>query len=475
MGSEDIATFRRLFVPPVTRHGVQDGRGWRTVHAPVSDDELRAHLCNGPVIGVPPAYLQGASWAAGFIALEADIATDDLCRRDLFGAREQVMGAEGHRVWAAVRAASEDLGVPAGHWTGSYSGRRSLHLWLLPEDPLPLGDAHAIARALVAGAAEHGVQVCTACPTSPDTWGTLFRLPWGRHPRGTHAHLVDLGPWELSARPMYPTDAHALSIIASRRVPDETLQGAADIAQARRPVTLGDPTRTEDPTVHLPDVDLRITRPCVVGMMQRGVPKGHRHKVALLLRSELKGAGLTLEEALPIVLRYARACTPPWDPGEAEYDLRCNWPHTDPAKRHVCPGGHPTRLTRYLHERECVGGARCAAHRLGLCMHPWGAHLSANAKALYGALCALEVDFARRPGDELHTTVAQLRDRANLVEYAFRAARRELEDTGLVSHRRLSKGRGHGVHSVYRRTIPMPLPGAALHSSRTARMASSDR
>lgn len=464
MESEAIAAFRRLFVPPAKRHGAQDGAGWRTVHEPVSDDDLRAHLQGGPVIGVSPAYRRGAAWEAGFIALEADIATDDLCRRDLLAAHEQVLGFDGHRAWAAVRAASEDLGIPGAYWTGAYSGRRSLHLWLLPEDPLPLGDTHAIARSLVAGAAERGVHVCTACPTSPDDWGMLFRLPWGRHPQGTQGHLVDLGLWELNARPPYPTDAQALGIIASRRVPHENLQGAADIARARRsPVSLGGVPPEDTPKVHLPDTDLRITRPCIAGLIQRGVPENHRHEVALLLRSELKAAGFTVEEALPVVARYARACTPPWEPREAEYDLRHNWADTDIAKRHVCPGAHGSRLTRYLHDRECVGGARCAAHRLGPFTYLWGPHLSGNAKALYAALCALEVGFSRRPGDEVHTTVAQLRDTAHLVEYAFKAARRELEDAGLVTHRRLSKGRGHGVHSVYRRAIPMPLPEAGFH------------
>lgn len=465
MESEAIAAFRRLFVPPGKRHGAQDGAGWRTVHEPVSDDDLRAHLQGGPVIGVTPAHRRGAAWAAGFIALEVDIATGDLCRRDLVAAREQVLGFDGHRAWAAVRAASEDLGIPAAYWTGAYSGRRSLHLWLLPEDLLPLVDAHAIARALVAGAAERGVPVCTACPTSPDGWGMLFRLPWGRHPQGAQGHLVDLGLWELNARPPYPTDAQALGIIANRRVPHENLQVAADIARARRPpaVSLGGAPPEDTPKVHLPDTDLRITRPCIAGLIQRGVPENHRHEVALLLRSELKAAGFTVEEALPVVARYARACDPPWDLAEAEYDLSHNWATTDPAKRHVCPGAHGSRLTRYLHERECVGGARCAAHRLGLFTCLWGPHLSGNAKALYAALCTLEVGFARRPGDEVHTTVAQLRDTAHLVEYAFKAARRELEDAGLVTHRRLSKGRGHGVHSVYRRAIPMPLPEAGFH------------
>ena len=429
------------------------------------------------MLGMSPAcprqggVLQGA-WEAWFIALEVDIASDDLCRRDLSAAREQVLGFDGHRAWEAVRAASQDLGIPAGHWTGAYSGRRSLHLWLIPEHPVPLAAAHAIAKALVDGAAERGVHVCTACPTSPDAWGMIFRLPWGRHPHGTHGHLVDLGLWELAPRPPYPTDRQALELLEGRRTPADILLDAAVIAQERQPQA---PSRTapqatpETSAVHLPpEADLRITRPCIAGLLRRGESEGHRHEVALLLRTELKAAGFTVDEAVPLVLRYARACTPPWEPREAEYDLRHNWADTDIAKRHVCPGAHGSRLTRYLHDRECVGGARCAAHRLGPFTYLWGPHLSANAKALYAGLCTLEVGFSRRPGDEVHTTVAQLRDAANLGEYAFKTARGELEDAGLVSHRRLSKGRGHGVHSVYRRAIPMPLPGAAFHSEAAA-------
>lgn len=463
--SDDIAAFRRLFVPPVSRHGVHEQTGWRTLHRGVSDADLLAHLSGGTVVGVSPAYQQGATWLAAFVALEADIATsDDL--RDPELARAVVLGPQGHRCWEAVRAASEDLGIPGAHWTGAFSGRRSLHLLLLPEQPLPLATAHAIAQAIAQGARARGTDVCTACPTRADATGKVFRLPWGRHPFGTVGPFVDLGLFELAPRPPYPDDVHALAIIAGRRVPADTMQAAGAIALRGSVATKTATTRRRRQARRdaeqqaSPDI-ARITRPCIAAIVRHGVPENHRHNIALLVRAELRHVGFTLNEAEPVVLQFAGACAPPWEPSDALYDLHQNWAVTDARKRHVCPGRlSESSLTGYLHKRACVGAQECAGHRAGPFMETWGARLSPPASRVYWALCALEVGYALRPGDGIHTTVAEVAGKASVGLDAFKRARAELETEGLVSHKRQGQGRGGGVHSIYQRTIPMPLPGA---------------
>ena len=96
----------------------------------------------------------------------------------------------------------------------------------------------------------------------------------------------------------------------------------------------------------------------------------------------------------------------------------------------------------------------------------WGAEgLSANSRVLYEALCKLEADFMLRPGDAIHTTMQQLAETAGLTERTFKTARQELKAFGLIAWHRTSRGRGAGIHSLYRRSYPVPIPRAKMQEA----------
>ena len=465
--ADDCEEFGRLFVPPGTRHGTQrrdakTATGWGTVHRPVTVADLVQHLQGRHAVGVSPAYrVHGGTWEAAFVALELDVLDE-----------ANPCGQEAYTAWQAVWQASEALGIPGAHWIGSYSGRRSLHLRLLPEHPLPLASAHAIARALRDGTEAQGTRVCTAYPSSGTGWGKLLRLPWGIHPFGRAGWFVDLGLLEVTPRPPYPGDRAYLDTLATNRVPDDIMRDAEGIARqhvaSKRAPRVQRPKGSPSTVRDFGDI-ARVTRPCIAGLVRHGVPKDHRHNVSLLVRAELRHVGFSEDEALQVVLRYASACTPPWETADARDDVRLNWETTDATKRHLCPGrGAPSPLTQYLHRHACVGPQECTAYRAGPYVAAWGERLGSASERLYWVLCALEVGYALRPGDWLHTTVAELVARANVTTGAFKRARAELEGEGLIEHRVHGKGRGAGAHSTYRRVLPMRLPGAPLANATVA-------
>lgn len=458
---EVVTAFAELFVGCRKPYGEETGDGWQTRHSELSDELIAAHLDGVRTFGVRPGQQR-----AHFIALEVDLGGRNA---DLLAVRDAIMGEEGFRCWKAIRTASEELGIPPIHWVCSYSGNRSLHFWLVPEKALPFGAAHRIARALKVLTDRQGIQVCTAYPTNGSGGGQVLRLPWGRHRRThAHAHFVDLGLFELTPRPYCPQDADYLSRIADGRVPKDVLEEAAQNAQnaqvlrPARPEPEGaqqaglrkSPAPKEDRD---PFLVVTVGRPCIAEVIAKGVPGGHRHSIAHLVRTELKACGLTLEQAKPIYLRYAQACDPPWPEAEALYDLETNWAVTDIAQRHSCKSAAPSTI--FLRKAYCKGSMNCVALRKEGFEQRWGGEgLSANARVLYAALCKLEGQYLLRPGDRIRTTVRQLTDVAELTERTFKAARKELKARGLIAWKATSQGRGQGTFSVYWRFYPVPTP-----------------
>lgn len=452
-----VTDFAELFVSCRRPFGEETAAGWKTHHAELSDDLIREHLEGRRTFGVSP----GGS-RAGFIALEVDLGNREA---DVLEVHDKILGDEGYYTWAAIRSASEGLGIPPVHWIASYSGSRSLHFWLVLEEALPYDQAHRIAQAIAAATKRQGVEVCTVYPSNSKAGGKVLRLPWGRHQRTrVHAHFVDLGLFELTPRPQFPQDVAYLSRIAELRVPQDVLEEAAQNAQG---IPCPEPARPQQgPTAPSlativdavdPSLLIAVGRPCIAAVIAKGVPEGHRHSVAHLVRTELKHCGLTLEQAKPVYLRYAQACTPPWAQDEALRDLEANWAVTDTAQRHSCKSASPA--TVFLRSAYCRGTLTCTALRKESFEQVWGGKgLSGNARILYAALCKLEGEYLLRPGDRIRTTVAQLTEAAGLTERTFKGARKELKAHNLIAWKTTSHGRGKGIHSVYWRTYPLPTP-----------------
>lgn len=463
---EVVTAFAELFVGCRKPYGEETGDGWQTRHSELSDELIAAHLDGVRTFGVRPGQQR-----AHFIALEVD-----LTAKNVLEARDRVLGEEGFRTWAAIRTASVNLGIPPVHWTASYSGNRSLHFWGLLEEAIPYRAAYRIAQALQQLASHEGARICTAFPTNGTSGGQFLRLPCGRHRRTlVHAHFVDLGLFELRPRPHFAQDCAFLRRVADSRIPLSVLEEAAANAQELLSRTLpeaGQSEKTAQRKAFIParvdalDPFLTITlgRPCIADVIAKGAPEGHRHAVGHLVRTELKASGLSLKEARPHYLRYARACSPVWPEDEALRDLESNWGVTDIAQRHSCRGSKPT--TVFLREHYCKGSLTCLALRKEGFERVWGAEgLSANSRVLYAALCKLEADFMLRPGDAIHTTMQQLAETAGLTERTFKTARQELKAFGLIAWHRTSRGRGAGIHSLYRRSYPVPIPRAKMQEA----------
>ncbi len=290
------------------------------------------------------------------------------------------MGKEGFRAWEAVRDAGEELGIAPLYWCVDYTGGRSLHFELIPEAPVPYRDAHRIAKALGELVRRAGQAVCTVYPTNRTGDGKLLRLPCGRHRKtGVHGCFVEPGLRELRPRPTFRNDTGYLKLIA--RVPGDVLTEAATLAAAvvqEAPQAQAEPQEVaqvaHDPrpaqggrfTQTDPALAQRIGRPCILWLIEHGVPEGHRHDVALLLRTELKACGFTPEEALPVYRRFARACTPPWAPEEADATLgemggRDGHEEASPVPNegrvlpHRIPAGSSLRRARSLRAGEALG------------------------------------------------------------------------------------------------------------------------
>ena len=475
---EVVKDFAELFVGCRQPFGEETAAGWQTRHSELTDNLIRDHLEGTRTVGVRP----GGS-RAGFIALEVDLGDREAHPVEV---HDKILGDEGYRTWAAIRSASEGIGIPPVHWIASYSGSRSLHFWLLLEEALPYGTAHRIAQAIASASARQGVKVCTVYPSNSKAGGKVLRLPWGRHRRTlAHAHFVTLGLFALTPRPHFPQDLEYLSRIAELRVPQDVLEQAAQNAQgipspepARPQQTTSKgsaepfengapeparPQQTTAPSLETivdavdPSLLIAVGRPCIAAVIAKGVPEGHRHSVGHLVRTELKHCGLTLEQAQPIYLRFAQACTPPWAQAEAVRDLETNWAVTDTAQRHSCKSASPATL--FLRSTHCRGTLTCTALRKETFEQVWGGKgLSGNARILYAALCKLEGEYLLRPGDRIRTTVAQLTEAAGLTERTFKGARKELKAHNLIAWKTTSHGRGKGIHSVYWRTYPLPTP-----------------
>jgi hypothetical protein len=475
-----VREFAALFVPRRGHFGEHTEGGWLKRYEELTDALIAEHLRGERTFGVYPGHKE-----AGFVALECDFGEEEATPANVLELSARIMGKEGFRAWEAVRDAGEELGIAPLYWCVDYTGGRSLHFELIPEAPVPYRDAHRIAKALGELVRRAGQAVCTVYPTNRTGDGKLLRLPCGRHRKtGVHGCFVEPGLRELIPRPAFRNDTGYLKLIA--RVPGDVLTDAATLAAAvvqEAPQAQAEPQEVaqvaHDPrpaqggrfTQTDPALAQRIGRPCILWLIEHGVPEGHRHDVALLLRTELKACGFTPEEALPVYRRFARACTPPWAPEEADRDLWANWADaTDTKKRHLCRTKGASSLTGYLQDQACVGPEACAQERPWAFNALWaGQGLSANARVLYMALCKLEVDFWRRPGEEVHTTEAQLTAAADLSVRTFRNARAELEAHGLIGHKASSRGKAKGVHSLYWRAYPVPLPGQGTPQPKTAR------
>jgi len=453
---------------------------WLTRKTAMTDGMIAAHLCGDVTLGVRMDARRGGGRIAPNIALEVDFGPRD---DDLAEVLERIMGEPGLAVVRAVHAAGSDLRIREEAWCFSWSGNRSLHAWLTPREPVKLAAAYAVATAIRDGVdariATCGLHVCHVWPTNPDHEGMGLRLPWGRHTRtGESARFVNLYGGVLYLRDPYPADAGYLVTLEHNLLEPEVLMTAATLERNLVPVrpsrirpaeTLAKTTGSK-PTGgrverSLPMQTRRIARPCILHLLERGVPEDYRHAVALLLRAELVRCDLTLADAWPVYLRYAAACAPAWEEADARTDLEANWSKTDPALRHLCPGrGDPSNVTRYLHERCCVGAEACGWRRAGAALVAWEEHLSADARALYLSLCIMESAVHHlRPGDELHTTAAGLMERSGLGRKDLERARDDLLAAGLLTYSRTGRPDGvgtpgGGVHSLYRRIIPVPDP-----------------
>ena len=362
---------------------------------------------------------RGSGRIALNIALEVDFGEREEPLAEVF---PRIIGEPGLAVVMAVHDAGQDLRIPETAWCVSWTGGRSLHFWLTPREPIRQAEAYTVAQAIRDGVdqriASCGLHVCTAWPTSATGVGKGLRLPWSRHQRtGATGRFIrvhdDSG---LSLREPFPADAAYLHDLEAAMVDPDLLAyaatQAADREVVRQPVRLSrarlayqrvprNPLKTEHVRLSrarlaypetqfvqgerveraMPAAAQRIARPCILALLERGVPESLRHDMALLLRAELVHCGFTLEEAWPVYRRYAAACSPPWEEEDARRDLEANWTVTDPARRHLCPGGsrEPSSLTQYLHGRCCVGVETCGGRRAEAVLLTWRKHLTVDA------------------------------------------------------------------------------------------------
>ena len=445
----------------------------------LDDSHLTAHLYGAATFGVKLTKGRGGGRIATNLALEVD-----------FGDREtpvetvlrDILGERGLLVVNAVHDAGRDLDIPPVAWAVSWSGGRSLHFWLTPREPVPVATAYTVAQAIRDAVdvriASCGLHVCTAWPTCATGVGKGIRLPWARHQKtGESARFIRQDDSGLSLRDTFPADADYLRDLEAAMVDPDLLAYAA--AQAADREVVRQPARLTRSRLTLPETQLvqgerveralpleaqRIARPCILALLERGVPEGLRHDAALLLRAELVHCGFTLEEAWPVYRRYAAACSPRWEEEDARRDLEANWTVTDPARRHLCPGrGEPASLTQHLHGRCCVGVETCGGRRAEAVLLTWRKHLTTDARVLYAEVAYLEAAYSLRPGDGVHTTAAELMDRCRLGRTRFEQARRDLMDAALLECTATGRPDGAGTpgggrHSVYRRIIPVPVP-----------------
>ena len=475
---QTVRRFADLFARVRRPHILETAESWLTRKSDLTDGMIATHLHGGLTAGVRVDGKRGNGRIAANVALEVD-----------FGDREEppetvlprVIGDPGLTVAEAVRAAGHDLHIPESAWCFAWSGGRSLHAWLTPREPVNLAAAYAVAQAIRDGVdariAACGLYVCRAWPTNATGGGMGIRLPWGRHQRtGKFGRFVRVGDG-LSLRDPYPADVGYLATLERNVLEPSVLIAAAEhLRRDPDPVRRERPARTRPAAPRetgdrgdriertLPAAARRIARPCIMHLVERGVPEDLRHDVALLLRAELVHCGLTQAEAWPVYMRYMVACTPSWEIADARRDLDANWSITDPARRHLCPGrGDPSNLTRYLHERCCVGLDACGWRRAAAALAAWDGHLSTDARSLYLDLCKMEAGFSLRPGDAMHTTTETLMERCRLGWRRFETARTDLRHVGLLAWERTGRPDGAGtpgggVHSLYRRIIPVPVP-----------------
>jgi len=446
----------------------------------LDDSHLTAHLYGAATFGVKLTKRYGGGRIATNLALEVDFGDRET---PVDAAQADILGFRGPLVVKAVHDAGSDLDIPPAAWAVSWSGGRSLHFWLTPREPIRQAEAYTVAQAIRDGVdqriASCGLHVCTAWPTSATGVGKGLRLPWSRHQRtGATGRFIrvhdDSG---LSLREPFPADAAYLHDLEAAMVDPDLLAyaatQAADREVVRQPVRLSRARLAYPETQFvqgerveraMPAAAQRIARPCILALLERGVPETQRHDMALLLRAELVHCGFTLEEAWPVYRRYAAACSPPWEEEDARRDLEANWTVTDPALRHLCPGrGEPSSLTQYLHKRCCVGAETCGGRRAEAVLLTWHRHLTVDARALYAEVSYLEAAYSLRPGDSVHTTAATLMDRCRLGRTRFEQAKRELTDAGLLECTATGRPDGAGTpgggrHSVYRRVILVPVP-----------------
>jgi len=445
----------------------------------LDDSDLAAHLYGAATFGVKLTKRRGGGRIATNLALEVDFGDRET---PVATAQADILGERGLLVVNAVHDAGSDLDIPAAAWAVSWSGGRSLHFWLTPRKAVRQETAYTVAQAIRDGVdqriASCGLHVCTAWPTSAKGVGKGLRLPWSRHQRtGETGRFIRLHDSGLSLRDPFPADAAYLHDLEAAMVDPDLLAYAATQAADREVVR--QPARIPRARLAYPETQLvqgarverampveaqRIARPCILALLERGVPESLRHDMALLLRAELVHCGFTLEEAWPVYRRYAAACSPPWEEEDARRDLEANWTVTDPARRHVCPGrGEPSSLTQYLHGRCCVGAETCGWRRAEAVLRTWRDHLEADARVLYFEVSNLEAGYSLRPGDAVHTTRATLMGRCRFGRSRFDAAKRDLMDAGLLECTATGRPDGAGTpgggrHSVYRRIIPVPDP-----------------
>ena len=474
-----IRQFADLFAR-VRRPFIQEAEtGWVTRHDSLEDTHLHAHLHGVATFGVRLEKADGGGRIASNLALEVD-----------FGDREtpvdavlaDILGERGLTLVTAIHDAGQRLGIPPGAWVFAWSGGRSLHAWLTLRDWVPLTIAYTVARSLHDAVnqriASCGLHVCTAWPTNAKRQGKAIRLPWSRHQgTGERGRFVNLRDGALTLREPFSADAGYLAELERNMLDSEVIAQAATLTKDLDPVR--EPVRSLRPRLTVPRRQLeegariertlptqarRIARPCILHLVESGVPETLRHDMALLLRAELKHCGLTPEETWPVYRRYAAACSPPWEEDDARRDLEANWTVTDPARRHVCPGrGEPSSLTQYLHKHCCVGTETCGFRRAAPVLEVWRDGLEASARALYIELAMLEAGYSLRPGDAIHTTTAELMRRCRLGRRPLEKARDDLRDAGLLEYRPTGVKGGAGtpdggVHSLYRRVIPFPDP-----------------
>lgn len=482
----DLTTVRRyvdLFVQVRRPYIVETEGSWLTRKSSLTERMVHQHLHGNLTVGVRVEKRRGRGRIATNIAMEADFGDRE---EPLDAVLPRILGEPGLAFVHAVHDAGRDLQIPEAAWFVSWSGGRSLHAWLSPRDPVKLATAHAVAQAVRDGVdariASHGLHVCHAWPTNGTGEGMGIRLPWGRHQRtGERGRFVQVQNGALTLRDPFPDDTAYLATLETNRVDADLLIGAASLAETLdipRPVrtprprlTLPATAQDEDHGDHgeriersLPTQARRLARPCILHLLESGVQEGLRHDMALLLRAELVHCGLTPEDAWPVYRRYAAVCRPSWETEDARRDLEANWNTTDPSRRHTCPGrGDPSPITQYLHDRCCIGIETCGWRRAVSALDPWREYLTADARTLYMELALMEAGYSLRPGDGIHTTAANLMEQCGFGRTRFKQAREDLEHAGLTTHEATGRHGGEGtadggVHSVYRRTIPVPDP-----------------